>query len=1377
LAPIAVLLVEDDPEDVTLLQWSLALSVPGVALTVTGTIAAAIDALDEFEFDCVLLDLGLPDADGLDGLGTLLRMSPPPVLVLTGRDDDHLALSAISMGAEDYLAKNDLAGEALGRAIRYAIERRRAADLLQQRATQHRWVVDSLGEGLAVYARDGRVLSYNGAAERILWSLDYLACLAGLPCKAELLLPDGRVMEPRDAPLQVALRTGEPVVDTTVGITRPGGEVRWLSVNAVPVFERDDAGEMGVVLSFQDVTTTRRAERRVQLGFEQAATGLALADPDGRFTEVNPALCSILGRTKEELLGTTLAGYAAADGTSGTYASQFTTAGHDRRTGELRVVRADGAEVWLWVTTTLVREVAGESYWIQQLLDVTDRKRAEGALEQLAISDPLTGLPNQSLLKDRVDMALSRAEHGGARVAVILVGIDRFRVVNDTLGHSAGDALLVQFAASLQAVADDRTVARVGGDVFAIVVEGVVGVNDTVHWARRQLRAAADHRFEVNGSEVYVTFSTGIAVSGAGATAEGLIRNADLSMGHAKDVGGAQVVAFEERSLETVREGLALETDLRWAIADNQIRVAYQPIVRTDDHRIIGAEALARCYHPRHGDVPPEVFVPVLVRMGLVGELTSKVVREACTQVVEWRREGRVDDDFRVSVNLSAEDLVNTGLVEEIQRALEMSGLEPAALVLEVTESGLIRDTAAALDCLRAIRRLGVRLAVDDFGTGYSSLSYLKMFPVDVVKIDKSFVLGLGRDADATALVRGILSLTRALGLTAVAEGIENDIQLEALRQLGCTLAQGYFWCGAVPPDEFPTACSGPPPTKLNELVTVASTGFEVTDQTQHMGWPVLDALPTAVAVLGSDGTIMATNLAWKRLALERGESASTRGVGANYLAVCEGAQGPGAEDAALAARGLRAVMAGDRDVFTLEYDRNDHGDRRRYLMMVSPVASGSGSVVVAHLDITDRHVVELALAESEERFRNAFDQAPLGIVRLDTNGRVVDANRALCELVGRSPDDLQGSHRDELFADPVESPETGVDNEQRAGWPLKGQGSSQRKVRRPDGTVRIVQVNDVVVDDEMRGLHAIIATVEDVTDRLRLADDLRRAQEMEALGRLAGGIAHEINTPTQFISDNLAFLSNIWGPIAELVRASRSAADRLRTGEPPGDVAALLEQYFAAADLDFVEAEVPAALAQSQEGVERVATIVRAMKAFGHPDRDDPEPTDINRLISNSITVARNEFKYVADVATDFADLPTVMCYQGAVGQVILNLLVNAAYVVANSGEVGNGRGLITVKTWADGAQACVSVSDTGPGIPADVLPHIFEPFFTTKPLGHGTGQGLAMAWATVVERHAGRIDVETSMAGTTFVLRLPIGTAPQTAPPSSGLIGTVNG
>ena len=294
----------------------------------------------------------------------------------------------------------------------------------------------------------------------------------------------------------------------------------------------------------------------------------------------------------------------------------------------------------------------------------------------------------------------------------------------------------------------------------------------------------------------------------------------------------------------------------------------------------------------RRGEVAPEVFIPVVEALGLTSELTSLVLRTACAQVVRWKVEGKVADDFRVSVNLGADDLVNPKLVEEVGEVLEASGLEPGSLALEVTETGLVRDPEAALECLRAIRRLGVHLAVDDFGTGYSSLSYLNMFPVDVVKIDKSFVLGLGTDANATALVRGILSLTRALGLTAVAEGIENDIQLEALRQLGCKFAQGFFWSRAVPPEEFPSAFDMPPAPDAKALLALTSPSPQVTDQDQHLGWAVLDALPTAVAVIGADGTVLATNLSWKRLASRDGRVASNYAVGTNYLAFCEGAQG-----------------------------------------------------------------------------------------------------------------------------------------------------------------------------------------------------------------------------------------------------------------------------------------------------------------------------------------------------------------------------------------------------------------------------------------------------------------------------------------------------
>jgi diguanylate cyclase (GGDEF)-like protein len=589
----------------------------------------------------------------------------------------------------------------------------------QPRAVPYSSIVELLGEGLVAFDRDGAVLSCNRAARRILGSTEQLPSFCGGACDPPLLLPDGSFMGPAAAPAAVALRTGTAVVDQVVGATRPSGRVRWLSVNAVPVPVGAEAGDLGAVVSFRDIT---------------------------------------------------------------------------------------------------------------------DRKRADAAHEERAIYDALTGLPNQGLLKERVDQAMNRALAGASSVAVVLIGIDRFRVVNDSLGHSAGDALLTRFADRLRVAAAEQTVGRVGGDIFAVVVEDVVAPADAVGWAQRHLRVDGNHRFEVGAFELYVAFSAGIAFSGPGMTAEDLLRNADLAMSRAKQAGGDQVAAFEERDLEAVRERLALETELRHAIATDQIRVFYQPVVRTDDNRVIGAEALARWYHPRRGPVPPDVFLPVLTGLGLSGDLTSYVLRTACAQVAAWKSQGKVPDDFRVSVNLAADDLVNPALADEIRQVLETTGLEPRFLALEVTETGLIRDTEVALECLGAIHRLGVNLALDDFGTGYSSLSYLNIFPVDVVKIDKSFVPGLGADANATALVRGILSLTRALGLAAVAEGIENLTQLEALRQLGCKFAQGFFWSPAVPPEEFPSTFEMP-----------VAPDYEVACPVEHMegGWTPAGSRPS----------------------------------------------------------------------------------------------------------------------------------------------------------------------------------------------------------------------------------------------------------------------------------------------------------------------------------------------------------------------------------------------------------------------------------------------------------------------------------------------------------------------------------------------------
>ena len=990
------------------------------------------------------------------------------------------------------------------------------------------------------------------------------------------------------------------------------------------------------------------------------------------------------------------------------------------------------------------------------LRDVTEAKRTEAALRKLALFDSLTGLPNSALLRDRAARALTRHPDD---VAVVYVNLDRFNEVNESLGQEAGDDLLRLFGTRLSALVPGSTVARVGGGTFAVVMEAFNEPDRVLGSVDSYIQEPANHVFEVGGQSLYVGFSAGIAFSATGTSADDLLRNADFAMNRAKEAGGSQVLGFREGDLEAARGRLALENDFRQAIGSGDIRVVYQPIVTTKDQRVVGAEALARWRHAGHGEVAPGTFIPLAGRLGLNFDLMSHVLQAACRQVVQWKREGLLGPSFWVSVNLSAEDVTDQRLVGAVHKALAKSGLEPAGLCLEVNETAFVRDTEVALRNLRAVRRLGVRLAVDDFGTGYSSLSYLKMFPVDTLKIDLSFISGLGRDPNATGLVRGILSLTGALGLVAVAEGVENDLQLEALHDLGCSLAQGYYWSAPVDGSEFPQMTRNLPMWEEAPVEEGGGRAWQVDEHDAHLGWAVLDALPTHVAVVGADGSILATNLAWKRFALENGGNSSSSGVGANYLGVCRLAAGPGAEDASLAARGLRAVLSGEAPSFALEYDCASPSERRRFLMFVAPVASGPGAAVVGHLDITARHLAEAALAASESTFRGIFDQAPVGIVRLDGSDKVVEVNPALCSLSGRRPEELKGKPRNELFDDapPATSPAgpwsaSPQPREEVRTW------SSQRKIRRPNGTVRVVQVNDVARLAPDGSYQARLATVEDVTERLELAEELRQAREMEALGRLAGGIAHEINTPTQFISDNLAFLSNSWGVVSELLSGGLALCQAVGSGVPFDGLAAQLGERYATGDVDFLMAEVPDALAQSQEGVERVATIVRAMKAFGHPDRVDPEPTDLNRLVTDTLTVARNELKYVAEVETDLGTLPTIMCYRGAVGQVLLNLLVNAAYAVGSVSEATGRRGRVRVKTWEeDGRFVCAEVSDTGGGIPSEVLPHIFEPFFTTKPVGQGTGQGLALAWSTIVERHQGEIDVATSASGTTFVVRLP--------------------
>ncbi|HVP27559.1 MAG TPA: EAL domain-containing protein [Myxococcota bacterium] len=422
--------------------------------------------------------------------------------------------------------------------------------------------------------------------------------------------------------------------------------------------------------------------------------------------------------------------------------------------------------------------------------DVSERVRLVTQLEHLAFHDPLTNLANRALFRDRVEQALARSDRYGRGVAVLFLDLDHFKHVNDSLGHEAGDRLLAVVAERLSnCIRRVDTACRLGGDEFSVLLEGVTNDEDLLDVPHRILDSLA-RPIAIAGKEFVVGASIGIARAEAGDTADDVLRNADVAMYHAKSRGRGVCQVFEHYMHEAAVERLNLEADLRHALASDEFHLDFQPIVELETAHVVGVEALLRWVHASRGSVSPARFVPIAEETGLIVPLGAWVLRHACQQVAQWRRRA----DLHVTVNLSGRQLQDTDLVATVRAALEESSLPPDRLVLEITESVVMQNTAATLLRLRELRELGVRLAIDDFGTGYSSLAYLHRFPLDVLKVDRAFVELLARDGEDVAIAQTIVQLAHSLKLSTVAEGIEDAVQLEALLRFGCQFGQGYHF-------------------------------------------------------------------------------------------------------------------------------------------------------------------------------------------------------------------------------------------------------------------------------------------------------------------------------------------------------------------------------------------------------------------------------------------------------------------------------------------------------------------------------------------------------------------------------------------------------
>jgi len=408
-----------------------------------------------------------------------------------------------------------------------------------------------------------------------------------------------------------------------------------------------------------------------------------------------------------------------------------------------------------------------------------------------ALHDPLTGLPSRSLFLDRMRHALARAERGDSPVAVLFCDLDGFKTVNDSLGHRTGDRLLVLVAERLaECLRPADTIARLGGDEFAVLLEELREPGDAARAAQRLLDAL-DASFEVRGREVYISASIGIATGSS--DAETLLRDADLAMYRAKALGKGRYAVYEPSMHTAIVERLELEVDLKRALEREELAVAYQPIFSLVDGRVTGVEALVRWRHPTRGVVMPESFVPLAEESGSIGELGRWVLRKACHQAALWRAKYPGHPGLGIGVNISGAQLREPGLVRDVADALDASHLDATGLTLEITETALMESFDHAIEQIDALNDLGVVLAIDDFGTGYSSLRYLRRLPLDVMKIEKSFIGGIGGPGEEAELLRAIIDLARIFGLRVVAEGVERPEQRERLLELGCELGQGHL--------------------------------------------------------------------------------------------------------------------------------------------------------------------------------------------------------------------------------------------------------------------------------------------------------------------------------------------------------------------------------------------------------------------------------------------------------------------------------------------------------------------------------------------------------------------------------------------------------
>lgn len=785
-----VLIVDDELSARLIMRTTLEES--GFDVLEADSVAAAREQFARQEPDLIILDVILPDGNGIE-LCAELRQHPRghnlPIAMATGLDDLLYIQQAYQSGATDFITK-PISWGTLGHRVRYLLRAHHAISDLALSESKTRALLSSLPDLLFRVQADGLLLDRQAGTQAPDWG-------------TWDLLPGNHLLDQLPpslgAPLQEAIR--QTLQQQQPGILELNLQQAWWETRLLP------RGQDEVLLVVRDISLRKQMEGQLHLSakvFESSNEAILISDGKNRIISVNHRFEQITGYRAAEVLGSEAAILGADSENPSFYRNLHAILLEQGSWQGEASDRRKGGEIYpVWLSISLVRDKRGNpEYHIASFSDITERKQQEAQIEHLAFHDLLTGLPNRRLLIDRIQVAIAQAARDANGLALLFVDLDRFKTINDSLGHQAGDQLLRLVGERLKSwVRSGDTVSRVGGDEFIVLCpdcdspEGASSLGD-------KLLGAIAQPYQIGDTELVITASIGIALyPDNGADANSLIGNADVAMYLAKENDRNNYQFYSPELNARNLERLQMELRLRHALEEGEFLLYFQPQIDARDGKIVGAEALIRWLEPELGLIPPGRFIPLAEETGQIQAIGEWVLQQSCRHLKKWQEMGLTN--LPIAINISARQFKQSSFVDTIGQTMAEHELPAHLLELELTESMLMKDVPQTTAKLNQLKKMGFRISIDDFGTGFSSLNYLRHFPLDVLKIDQSFVRELFDEGAALAIIESIIALARSLGMRTVAEGVETAEQRAILESSGCDILQGYLISRPLPEAEF----------------------------------------------------------------------------------------------------------------------------------------------------------------------------------------------------------------------------------------------------------------------------------------------------------------------------------------------------------------------------------------------------------------------------------------------------------------------------------------------------------------------------------------------------------------------------------------------